>query len=133
MTYGRINVEMVTGQEEWADRAVCQTTDPESFYPEKGSSTKDAKQVCAGCPVRVECLQWALDNNEEFGVWGGYSERERRKIKRGELNPADIEDNEPRCQHCGKKFRPGHRAERYCSSMCRRLVRAEREKRQRAS
>lgn len=64
-------------------RARCAETDPEAFYPEKGESAKAAKAVCdrdGGCPVKKECLEWALDNNEHFGVWGGKSEHERRKI-----------------------------------------------------
>jgi WhiB family transcriptional regulator, redox-sensing transcriptional regulator len=73
-------------EEEWPSRAVCSQTDPEAFYPEKGGSTKDAKKVCLGCPVTKECLQWALDHDERYGVWGGLSERERRRLKRG-LDP----------------------------------------------
>lgn len=66
----------------WQDRAICAQTDPEAFYPEKGGSTREAKQVCRSCDVRAECLQYALDNDERFGVWGGMSERERRRLKR---------------------------------------------------
>lgn len=69
--------------EDWAEKARCPETDPEAFFPEKGGSTKEAKKVCQRCPVKVECLQWALDNDERFGVWGGMSERERRRLKRG--------------------------------------------------
>ncbi|WP_280381432.1 WhiB family transcriptional regulator [Nocardia wallacei] len=68
-------------QEDWQDRAVCAQTDPDAFYPEKGGSTADAKKVCMRCPVRVECLRYALDHDERFGIWGGTSERERRRIK----------------------------------------------------
>ena len=66
----------------WSDFADCQYTDPEAFYPEKGGSTREAKKVCRGCPVRTECLEYALDNDEKFGIWGGMSERERRLLKR---------------------------------------------------
>ena len=62
----------------WHDLARCAETDPEMFFPEKGESTRPAKRVCAGCEVRAECLQDALDRGERFGVWGGLSERERR-------------------------------------------------------
>lgn len=72
--------------EDWAEKAVCSQTDPEAFYPEKGGSTKEAKKVCLGCPVREKCLQYALDHDERFGIWGGLSERERRRLKRG-LDP----------------------------------------------
>jgi hypothetical protein len=67
---------------EWQARALCAQTDPEAFFPEKGGSTRDAKRICARCEVKQNCLQYALDHDERFGIWGGLSERERRKIKR---------------------------------------------------
>lgn len=67
---------------EWTVDAVCASTDPAIFFPEKGESTRPAKLVCAGCEVRAECLAWALKNNERFGVYGGLSERERRRLLR---------------------------------------------------
>jgi WhiB family redox-sensing transcriptional regulator len=70
---------------EWYGRGICHETDPESFFPEKGGSTREAKAICTGCPVRAECLDYALDNDERFGIWGGFSERERRKFKSGVL------------------------------------------------
>ncbi|MFD6444184.1 MULTISPECIES: WhiB family transcriptional regulator [Promicromonospora] len=66
----------------WQERALCAQTDPEAFFPEKGGSTREAKKVCSGCEVRAECLDYALENDERFGIWGGLSERERRKLKR---------------------------------------------------
>lgn len=66
----------------WQDRALCAQTDPEAFFPEKGGSTREAKLVCTSCEVRSECLEYALANDERFGIWGGLSERERRKLKR---------------------------------------------------
>lgn len=66
----------------WQDLALCAQTDPEAFFPEKGGSTREAKRVCAACEVRDECLEYALANDERFGIWGGLSERERRKLKR---------------------------------------------------
>lgn len=65
----------------WQDGALCAQTDPEVFFPEKGGSPRDAKKICASCDVRSECLEYALVTNERFGVWGGLSERERRKLK----------------------------------------------------
>ena len=70
------------GEVGWQDRALCAQTDPEAFFPEKGGSTREAKKVCRGCEVRAECLEYALENDERFGIWGGLSERERRKLKR---------------------------------------------------
>jgi len=66
----------------WAADAKCLQADPDTFFPEKGGSTREAKRICAQCPVRAECLEYALDNDERFGIWGGLSERERRKLKR---------------------------------------------------
>jgi WhiB family redox-sensing transcriptional regulator len=66
---------------EWQERALCAQTDPEAFFPEKGGSTREAKRICQGCEVRAECLEYALANDERFGIWGGLSERERRKLK----------------------------------------------------
>lgn len=66
----------------WQERALCSQTDPEAFFPEKGGSTREAKKICIGCEVRSECLEYALQNDERFGIWGGLSERERRRLKR---------------------------------------------------
>ena len=66
----------------WQERALCAQTDPEAFFPEKGGSTREAKKVCLTCDVRDECLEYALMNDERFGIWGGLSERERRKLKK---------------------------------------------------
>jgi WhiB family redox-sensing transcriptional regulator len=66
----------------WQDRALCAQTDPEAFFPETGGSTREAKKVCRGCEVRAECLEYALEHDERFGIWGGMSERERRRLKR---------------------------------------------------
>jgi WhiB family redox-sensing transcriptional regulator len=71
-----------TDEFSWQERALCAQTDPESFFPEKGGSTREAKRVCLTCEVRSECLEYALRNDERFGIWGGLSERERRKLKK---------------------------------------------------
>ena len=70
---------------DWWGRAVCAQTDPEAFFPEKGGSTREAKRICSGCEVRAECLDYALAADERFGVWGGLSERERRRLRRAEV------------------------------------------------
>ena len=69
--------------DEWQERALCAQTDPEAFFPEKGGSTREAKRICLGCEVRDNCLEYALAHDERFGIWGGLSERERRRLKRG--------------------------------------------------
>ncbi|MGO2658746.1 WhiB family transcriptional regulator [Mycetocola reblochoni] len=66
----------------WQVDSLCAQTDPEAFFPEKGGSTRDAKKICQSCSVRSECLEYALENDERFGIWGGLSERERRKLKK---------------------------------------------------
>ena len=66
----------------WQDQALCAQTDPEAFFPEKGGSTREAKRICSGCEVRAECLEYALAHDERFGIWGGLSERERRRLRR---------------------------------------------------
>jgi WhiB family redox-sensing transcriptional regulator len=66
----------------WQERALCAQTDPEAFFPEKGGSTREAKRICVGCEVKQECLEYALMQDERFGIWGGLSERERRRLKR---------------------------------------------------
>jgi WhiB family transcriptional regulator, redox-sensing transcriptional regulator len=66
----------------WQDLANCLGVDPDLFFPERGASTKEAKEVCRGCVVKDDCLEYALQNGEKFGIWGGMSERERRRIRR---------------------------------------------------
>lgn len=66
----------------WQADALCAQTDPEAFFPEKGGSTRDAKQICQSCEVRAQCLEYALERDERFGIWGGLSERERRKLRK---------------------------------------------------
>lgn len=72
----------ITEEQDWQERALCAQTDPEAFFPEKGGSTREAKRICQGCEVRSECLEYALAHDERFGIWGGLSERERRKLKK---------------------------------------------------
>lgn len=70
------------GELGWQDRALCAEVDGDAWFPEKGGSTRQAKKVCRSCEVRAECLEYALAHDERFGIWGGLSERERRKLKR---------------------------------------------------
>jgi WhiB family transcriptional regulator, redox-sensing transcriptional regulator len=66
----------------WRDYALCAQTDPDAFFPEKGVPSAPAKAVCRACFVRAECLGYALATDQRWGVWGGLSERERRRLKR---------------------------------------------------
>ncbi|WP_412753963.1 WhiB family transcriptional regulator [Krasilnikovia sp. M28-CT-15] len=70
------------GTGDWRDEGLCAQSDPDAFYPDKNTSALPAKQVCAGCPVRRPCLQYALEHDERFGIWGGLSEKERRALKK---------------------------------------------------
>jgi WhiB family redox-sensing transcriptional regulator len=67
---------------DWFDRASCLGIQNDLFFPDRGASTREAKEVCRGCVVRENCLEYALTTVEKFGVWGGKSERERRIIRR---------------------------------------------------
>ena len=77
-------VSLLYGRQErsWQAQANCMGVDPDLFFPERGASTREAKEVCRGCVVREDCLEYALANGEKFGIWGGMSERERRRLRR---------------------------------------------------
>ena len=66
----------------WQRQANCLGVHPDLFFPERGASTREAKAVCGSCVVRDDCLEFALRNGEKFGIWGGMSERERRRLRR---------------------------------------------------
>jgi WhiB family redox-sensing transcriptional regulator len=66
----------------WRKRADCRGIDPEIFFPATDEDAEEAKAICAMCPVRQACLEYALANREREGVWGGATERERRRIIR---------------------------------------------------
>ncbi|MFJ3582541.1 WhiB family transcriptional regulator [Streptomyces sp. NPDC090127] len=68
----------------WQENALCAEAGPEFFFPAPGSSTREAKQLCGACEGREACLQYALENDERFGVWGGLSEKERGRLRRPE-------------------------------------------------
>ncbi|MFF3351004.1 WhiB family transcriptional regulator [Streptomyces sp. NPDC002779] len=67
--------------EEWGGQAKCRTVEPDELFVD-GAAQNRAKVVCAGCPVRTECLAHALDRRIEHGIWGGMTERERRALLR---------------------------------------------------
>jgi WhiB family redox-sensing transcriptional regulator len=85
---GAVDIQALIGGYEtpgWQQRANCMGVDPDLFFPERGSSTREAKEVCRGCVVRVDCLEFAIANGEKFGIWGGMSERERRRVRRARV------------------------------------------------
>jgi WhiB family transcriptional regulator, redox-sensing transcriptional regulator len=77
-------VRDTTGDDDWRQRARCKDVGPELFFAGKDerSDTEEAKAVCRNCPVREACLEYALQNNIEEGVWGGLGERSRRRLRR---------------------------------------------------
>ena len=64
----------------WHVDALCAEVEPDLWFPEKGGSTKEAKRICGDCLVQAECLTYALDIGERFGIWGAKSERERHRL-----------------------------------------------------
>lgn len=70
------------GELAWQAKARCLEKPTEIFFPERGGSSAAARAICSECPVRRECLDYALRNREQFGIWGGTGERERRKLRR---------------------------------------------------
>ncbi|MGD9704361.1 MAG: WhiB family transcriptional regulator [Acidimicrobiia bacterium] len=71
----------------WRQDAICRDTDPDLFFPVGTTGhalvqIDRAREVCDQCPVKVDCLEFALETNQDSGIWGGTSEEERRKIRR---------------------------------------------------
>ena len=66
---------------DWSDQALCKDLDTQMFFPKRGEATKPIKIICSVCPVVKPCLEYAMKSSEKFGVWGGTSERERRRIR----------------------------------------------------
>jgi WhiB family redox-sensing transcriptional regulator len=66
----------------WREQAACLGIDPQVFYPADDDEAEQARAICANCEVRVECLEYALARREKDGVWGGATERDRRRIIR---------------------------------------------------
>lgn len=77
---GGFNLSEIVDDEPWMDDALCPQVDGDLFFPEKGGSTREAKKICGMCPVAAECLDYALAHGERFGIWGGVSERDRRRL-----------------------------------------------------
>lgn len=79
-------IDMHGPDRDWMVDAVCASAYPDAWFPRKGTSTREAKRICKGgqgrpaCPVRNECLDYALRHDERFGIWGGLSDRERDRL-----------------------------------------------------
>jgi len=74
--------ELIALNQTWRQQARCRGVDPDIFFPVSDDDADDAKAICATCPVRQPCLEWALSTREKSGVWGGLTERERRRLVR---------------------------------------------------
>ena len=70
----------MTAAVDWQESAVCRSVDPDLFFPEQAGPSHEAKRVCAACPVRIECLAYALAHRDRYGIWGGLTARERRRL-----------------------------------------------------
>lgn len=71
-----------TDERPWAAFAVCRDRDPDAFFPLTPEGERDAIRVCQGCPVQMDCLEFALEAKVRFGVWGGVTEKQRRTLER---------------------------------------------------
>lgn len=105
---------------DWMSEGLCAQVDPEVWFPEKGGPTREAKRICNGrpangdspavdpCPVRQQCLQFSLVNEERFGIWGGMSERERRPLLRRRGRPLTVVQQRRRdvAEYLGKGWSP---------------------------
>lgn len=111
----------------WQVDALCAQTDPEAFFPEKGGSTRAAKSVCASCPVQPECLAYALESGERFGIYGGMSERERRRMPKPEApDPAlggSCSNGHPWTKASAGRYPGGGRRCRICANVAAQKVR----------
>jgi WhiB family redox-sensing transcriptional regulator len=79
---GRRQADQEQRENAWMELGNCQGLDPDLFFPARGASTAEAKAVCGQCVVQEQCLEYALTHRERFGIWGGLSERERRRLRR---------------------------------------------------
>jgi WhiB family redox-sensing transcriptional regulator len=77
---------MTPADSAWQEQALCAQTGADFFFPEPGSSVREAKRICGMCEMRSACLEYALNNDERFGVWGGLSEKERLSLRRSDQN-----------------------------------------------
>lgn len=103
---------------DWRQQANCLGVDPELFYPQRGGSKvlqaeqiREAKAVCASCVVRAQCLSAALERQEEHGIWGGMSERERRRLQTRLPRVA-------RCSRCGGRYVKRASGQKFCGDEC---------------
>lgn len=113
--YG-LPVLTTVGDERWRSDAACQGHPPEWWFPEKNNNAmKQAREICDACPVRTDCLEWALVNNMQ-GIWGGVSHEQRAALRKERGFPTP-------CRRCGEVFAAGNQAVMYCGPACKRAGR----------
>jgi WhiB family redox-sensing transcriptional regulator len=101
----------------WRQHAECRGMDPEFFYPERGEDVDAIKAVCATCPVRAQCLEYAITHREMHGIWGGLSERQRRRIRSHRI--VVTRDLVVTCGICAAPFVATSNGSKYCGEGCR--------------
>jgi WhiB family redox-sensing transcriptional regulator len=72
----------ITEERPWVVFSACRSADPEEFFPTTKEQEDRALAICATCPVRIECLEYALEARERFGIWGGLTDKQRRRLLR---------------------------------------------------
>lgn len=91
MSLAPYTVELDLDTDEWDHRALCGGMDREQFFPERGASSREARAVCRGCDVRVQCREYAITHVIDWGIWGGTSAKERQQIRRSRAKAARAE------------------------------------------
>jgi WhiB family redox-sensing transcriptional regulator len=125
----------------WRLQALCREVDPEMFFPEAGRPAADgseAKKICGACDVREACLNWALEKRIDFGIYGGTTGDERRRMRprtrrRREVMVTPQRNGKPhtaQCCECQTEFQTKNPARLYCSPLC--SKRAERRRKKEA-
>ena len=72
----------ITEERPWAVFAACKDKDPDTFFPLAPEEERRAIRICQGCSVQMECLEFALETNASFGIWGGQTEKQRKALLR---------------------------------------------------
>jgi WhiB family redox-sensing transcriptional regulator len=103
-----MHIEAITASDiAWQKQALCAQTGADFFFPEPGSSVREAKRICGLCEIRSACLEYALIHDERFGVWGGLSEKERMQLRRVEDGRAVLGAVQRRGEGVAGAGRPG--------------------------
>jgi len=92
--FARLVADYAGDPDRWQVHAACRGMDPDLWFPQRGTSQAEAKAVCAICPVRSECLEYAIANRERYGIFGGLNEGERRGLRRAKPKPKAVDDGE---------------------------------------